>query len=307
MSDAEHPRGEGGDQQADRGSTSSSQGADRAKPAGKPRVATDAAAHDSGSLAPEGSGKPTSKGGLGSLRRFPLGGWVRALRAGRPRRTAIAAGVVLAVCIVLALVFFVTPLCGARTISVRGARTVSADQIRQAAKIDHGAPLARLNTAAVAARIKKSVPAIALARVERQWPSTVTIRVIERVAVATAAMPNGTFALIDKHGAPYNPTATRPAELPLVEVARVAKTDKATAAVATVAHALNAELKQRLVKITAEKPDRVVLILSGGKTVFWGDAWDDGENVRKAEVARALLDRKGSYLDVSSPGIVTVR
>jgi cell division protein FtsQ len=56
--------------------------------------------------------------------------------------------------------------------------------------------------------------------------------------------------------------------------------------------------------VRAPTPEQVTLLLTDKRTVFWGGAEDSAQ---KAVVLAALLGRPGSYFDVSTPAVVSVR
>lgn len=186
----------------------------------------------------------------------------------------------------------------ARTVQVHGAITISQDEIRAAAAVPRDVPLAQLNADAISDRVA-ALPAVASARVSRSWPSTVTVVVTERVAVAVTAR-DGAFVVIDRTGVQFRTVRTRPAGLPLIESAE----ERSTMAAVTVATALGDKLREKLAKITASTPEQVTLHLRDGRTVFWGGADD---SARKNTVATALLSKPGKHIDVSAPDVVTVR
>jgi cell division protein FtsQ len=199
-------------------------------------------------------------------------------------------------------VIYGTTVFAAEHVTVAGAKTVAADDVLRLAAVPHNVPLAQLDTGAIAARVK-TLPPVAEARVTRSWPSSVTISVRERVAVAVITQGH-TTSLVDGEGVAFRTVDARPPNLPEIAVAKPSATDPATRAALAVAEALPAELRAMLTRITADTAEQVTLELANGRTVFWGGAED---NVRKATVAEALLKRAGRRIDVSAPDIVTVR
>ncbi len=57
-----------------------------------------------------------------------------------------------------------------------------------------------------------------------------------------------------------------------------------------------------LKEVSAEAPTRIVLHLSDGRVIMWGDA--ERSDI-KATVATALLDRPAQTIDVSVPDVAT--
>jgi cell division protein FtsQ len=223
-------------------------------------------------------------------------------RVPRPRSTRPwwYAAVAVAVVAALAWVVFGTSTLGVRTVVVSGTRIVSPDQVRAAAAVVPGTPLARVDTGAVAHRVGELAPVDSVA-VSRGWPHTLVITVTERTPVATVAMPDG-YGLIDAEGVVFQVLRRRP-DLPLVRVTDPGPADATTLAALRVLGALTPELRDRLDSVVADAPGRISLRLRGDRMIVWGDA---EQSETKALVATSLLDRPGRTIDVSAPDVVTV-
>lgn len=111
--------------------------------------------------------------------RFAVHSRRRRLRAGLPYLVVL---VVLTLAGGLFWVIYGSTLFAARTVKVEGVRTVPDADVRRVAAVPADVPLAQLDTAAVAERVR-GIPAIAEARVVRSWPSTVTLVVTDRKSV----------------------------------------------------------------------------------------------------------------------------
>lgn len=238
----------------------------------------------------------------------------------RRRQVRLGTLVSLAVVVVLALgsvVVFATPLLGARSVEVVGTKQLSAAQVRAAANVTEGAPLARINTGEIEARVR-SIASVAQASVVRAWPATIRIKVKER-RPAVAMQRGSEYVVIDALGVPYSTSKSRPADLPLIKVAdpdaivvpdftkNPLPKNKTLLAAARTALTLTPELRAKLVRLDAPDPYRISVELTGGRSFFWGAADDLAENLRKATVATILLNRPGHIIDVSTPGVVSVR
>lgn len=215
-------------------------------------------------------------------------------------RRSVAITVPLVVAALVAVVLW-TPVLGVHGVDVIGARTLTAAEVVAAARVPHGTPMARLDTAAVAARVHE-LPKVATVDVSREWPSTVRIAITEREPIGYLAESDGTH-LVDGTGLDYSTVSKPPAGLPRLELTSVAPTDQRTSAVVAVLAALPAPLRTLVRTAGAKTPGSVTLGLTGGRTVHWGDAAD---SVRKAEVLAALMTRHGKVYDVSSPELPTV-
>ncbi|HEX6497589.1 MAG TPA: FtsQ-type POTRA domain-containing protein [Micromonosporaceae bacterium] len=235
-----------------------------------------------------------------SVRRFNQRARRRRIRAAAPW---LSAAVVVAIGAVAGWLVLNTSLLGVDRITVEGAHLVSADQVRQAAAVPLGTPLARVDADAVRRRLVAALPPVRSAHVRRGWPSTLVVQVIERTPVAVVPHGRG-FLLVDADGVGYLAVPSRPGGLPLVRVAHPAPDDATTRAALTVLGALTPKLRDGLGALVADAPTRIRLEMADGRVVVWGDAT---ENAAKARVATSLLARPGTTIDVSAPDVVTVR
>jgi cell division protein FtsQ len=222
-------------------------------------------------------------------------------RDAHPRRRAVVAAVAAAVLVGAAIwVVGFSPVFGVRTVSVRGASPVTAQQIRAAAHVRHGSPVLRLDTGAIARRIEHAVPSVATAWVRTSFPSTVVITVTERVPMGYLTTGNS-YVLVDAAGDQFATVTKRPRNLPLFAVP-TGQAGKATgAAVASVAAALPPAVRTHVASIQAIDPSAITLLLTDQRVVTWGSAQD---NAAKARVLPALLAQKGTRFDVSDPNLV---
>ena len=95
------------------------------------------------------------------------------------------------------LVFF-SPVLGVRSIEIVGNLTVPSERIKQQAGVADLHPLATVNLADVETRVL-GIRQLATAKVDRVWPGTLKIEVVEREPVA--AVPAGDkMAIVDGQG-----------------------------------------------------------------------------------------------------------
>jgi cell division protein FtsQ len=197
-------------------------------------------------------------------------------------------------------ILYGTSVLGVREISVRGATIVTDDDVRAAAAVTVGTPLARVDTGAVAARVRTLAP-VASVDVSRSWPGTLVVDVTERVPVAAVTVPTG-FALLDATGVAFETVPAVPGGVVALKVAAPGPTDPATVAALKVLVALTPPLRSQLAAISAPSPTAIRLELTGGRTVIWGSA---EQTDVKVQVATALLGRPGKTIDVSAPEVAT--
>ncbi|OLF05440.1 hypothetical protein BLA60_35910 [Actinophytocola xinjiangensis] len=230
---------------------------------------------------------------------------VRTARSVRTRRRYLARRwtALLVVLAVLGLTYVVvfTPVLGVRTVEVAGTRDLDADEVREAAAIELGTPMVRLDTDEVAGRVAE-LPRVFEVAVSRSWPSGVEITVTERDPVAVRQLPDGVH-LVDRTGLDYTTVERRPPGLPLLRVAEVGPDDAETRAAVTVIRAIPRQLRDKVVEVSAQTPGSVMLTLGDKRVVRWGNAED---NDRKAAVLAPLLTRPGKVYDVVTPEFPTV-
>jgi len=206
-----------------------------------------------------------------------------------------------AVLAALGWVVLATSVLGVRSVDVSGSSVATPDEVRAVAAVVPGTPLARVDTGAVAERVR-GLPSVASVAVIRVWPHTLAIEVTERVGVAVVAAGDA-YAVLDASGVLFRTASSRPAGLPLIRVATPGPADATTRAVLRVVGALTPELRDRLRVVEAESPNRITVRLRGDRVVVWGDA-DASET--KARVATSLLNGPGGTIDVSAPDVATV-
>ncbi len=224
-------------------------------------------------------------------------------QAGQPANRHLRRWLILATVIVLALaagwLVEFSSVLGVRSVTVSGAKLISAAQVEAAAAIKPGTPLARLDTTAVLARVA-AIPEVRTVTVQTSYPSSVRIEVTERVAVGYRSGP-GVAELVDTDNVQFRTTATPPAGLPRLELSG---DGAASAATATVAGSLPPALARRVALITAPSTESITLTLTDGRTVLWGGT---DRSLDKARLLSALIGGPGSYYDVSDPSSVISR
>jgi cell division protein FtsQ len=210
---------------------------------------------------------------------------------------AAAAPVGLAVWLLLA-----SPWLVVDTVAVEGQQRLTVAQVLGAAAVEEGTPLARIDTDAVAARVRALGP-VASVSVDRAWPGTLRITVVERVPVV--AVPQGrAFALLDAEGVVVARSPRPPADAVRLAVAHPGPHDRATTSALTVLNHLPTPIRKLVAAVQAPTAEQVTLVLKDHRIVVWGGAAD---SAAKAAVLEPLLKMKGRVFDVTSPDVVTRR
>ncbi len=229
----------------------------------------------------------------------------RQQRADRRRQVGRRAGLLVlagAPVLLLAWLLLSTPLFSVRGVSVSGTELLTVAQVQSLADVSLGAPLARVDTDAVARRVR-ALRSVHEVHVTRGWPSTLRIRVVERTAVAGLLDKTG-VTLIDAKGVPFaRAKALAPGTVRL-QVPRPGPTDATTRAALQVLQDLPPTLRGPLRIVRAASPSSVTLVLAGGRQVIWGSP---EQTTLKVQATMALLKLPGRTFDVSRPSVVTRR
>jgi cell division protein FtsQ len=201
----------------------------------------------------------------------------------------------------LGLLLYFTPIMSARNIVVTGLGAVSQEEIVTSAAVKSGTPLLQVDTDAVAERVA-AIRRVASARVQRQYPSTLRITVIERVPVVVKDYPDGPH-LFDRDGVDLA-TAPPPPGVPYLDAENPGPSDPPTKAALQVMTSLRPEVAGQVGRISAPSVAAITLTLTDGRTVVWGTT---DRTEEKALKLGALLTQPGQTYDVSSPDLPTVK
>ncbi|MDG4765340.1 FtsQ-type POTRA domain-containing protein [Solwaraspora sp. WMMD406] len=234
-----------------------------------------------------------------SVRRFMRRARRRRLRAALPFAVT---GLLLALVALGGWVVYGTSVLGVAQVRVTGTSVVTPDEVRAAAAVPSGVPLARVDLDQVAGRVA-GLLAVERAVVSRDWPGTLVITVVERVPAAVVPREDG-FLVVDAAGVGFRTVPERPGDLAVVRVTTSRLDESLLRDAVGVLGALTAQLRESLVELLVAGPARIELRLVNDRVVIWGDATD---NDVKARVADALLARPGDVIDVSAPDVVTIR
>jgi cell division protein FtsQ len=231
------------------------------------------------------------------------GRFAHRVRRRRLSRAKVALGVLgMAVLVgVGAWVVLASSLFGVANVQVQGLGRVQRAEILRTAAISPGTPLARLDTAAVAARVGR-IPAVGSVEVVRDWPRSVTVVVHERTPAAVRERGTG-FEVVDRTGVVFDEVSVRPKRLPLVS-APVSAGPPALRAALDALDAVPLSVRDQVRSVRAADAEEVTLQLTRGRTVVWGDP---GLGQRKGAVLAVLLSRKARIYDVSVPDAPTTR
>lgn len=228
------------------------------------------------------------------------------VRRRRWRRIAIG---VLALAVVLTLVWVVmfSSVLAVRRVAVDGETTLKESQVRRAADVRIGQPLARIDTGAIEARVG-AMERIQEVAVSRSWLHTVKITVVERTPVAWITV-GGVIRGLDRYGIDFRTYTKVPKGLLEVQVEATEprqrqQTLEAVASVIQVIEDEDPALRKRIQSISAATKDSIELDLTKGRTVVWGSR---GDSKHKLSVLRPLLRINAARYDISAPDQPTTR
>ncbi|BBZ54717.1 cell division protein FtsQ/DivIB [Mycolicibacterium phocaicum] len=233
--------------------------------------------------------------GLSEQPKAPTRGVIRGLKM------LLWSAVTAVVAVALGLVLYFTPIMAVRHTVVTGLGTLTEDQVTAAAAVKPETPLLQVNTDAVAERVA-TIRRVASARVQREYPSTLRITVLERVPVAAKEYPDGPH-LFDRDGVDFA-TEPPPPGLPYLDADNPGPKDPATLAALEVLLSLRPEVFSQVARVGAPSVAGVTLTLNDGREVIWGTT---DRTEEKALKLGALLTQPGHTYDVSSPDLPTVK
>lgn len=193
------------------------------------------------------------------------------------------------------LVFFSSTL-SVQGVEVQGTQTLTEEQVREAADVPLGGPLATVDLDRVAYRVR-SLAIVKSAEVTRKWPHDVLIEIVERQPVAVVEIA-GRLQSLDVDGVVFGSYRKAPQGLPLVKAQSGVDSD-ALAEGAAVVGALPTDLAAKVDFAEVVSIDQIDLRLRNGSQVRWGSAEQSAE---KAEVLAAMLRFEAQVYDVSVPG-----
>jgi len=193
-----------------------------------------------------------------------------------------------------------SPVFVVSSVAVEGAKLTPADDVRTAAAVGEGVPLARVDLDGVATRVAQ-LPAVARVEVARTWPGTVTVALTERQVRLVRRIGSG-YQWLDASGRGFHASGKPPKGVVRADVP--GDDPGLLAAVASVADALPDALRERTEVVRARTADSIVLELADGGEVVWGSA---EQSSLKAEVVVPLLALDARVYDVSAPTHPTTR
>jgi cell division protein FtsQ len=194
-------------------------------------------------------------------------------------------------------------LLGVDDIEVSGVSGSEAAAVAELAAVPTGTPLARVDTDAVAARVRERIT-VAEVSVRRSWPGTLSVDVVPRTAALVVKNPRGRLEVVDAEGIAFAVVRTAPKGVPVVTATGSrGTTPGALQSSLALLQALPADISGDVTSLTVSSADLVTFTL-GSRTVVWGSG---EEPARKVAILRALLRTKAKVIDVSAPDTPVTR
>jgi cell division protein FtsQ len=222
-----------------------------------------------------------------------------------PGRIAISV-VVAALVAAAAVSATYTPLFRLQTVSITGARHLSAEAVRRLAGVDRAVNVAHLDLRATERALEQD-PRVAVATVTRDLPSTLLIDVVERHAIAAAPTEEGRRAVAaDGTVLPD----VDPSGLPEIRSAVGPLSDGGRASALSVLVAVPHELRGDVDALVVQPDGGLVVQIADGPMVEYGPATGVAA---KGEAMRAVLGWAAEHdvvlgsIDVEAPAAPTAR
>ncbi|MBT5851302.1 MAG: FtsQ-type POTRA domain-containing protein [Acidimicrobiaceae bacterium] len=178
-------------------------------------------------------------------------------------------------------------------VEIAGVEPAQAALIEAAMDLDYGMPLVDFDQSAIELSLT-DLAWVQSVTVTREWPGTITVGVVERVAVALMPRGDGSHVLVDAYGVAIavTPGATPPAVMPIVAVrpeGSLGDTQHHAAPALAVVASMPDDLASWVEAIEIDESGlrpAVVLDLVGSATAELGPAEDLGD---KLDAVRAVL------------------
>ena len=224
-------------------------------------------------------------------------------RRRRPWLRALAVVVVAALMAGAGWVLGWSTLLGVRQVEVVGVAGTQQEAVEGLVQVPVGTPLVRVDTEAVEDRVR-TLLTVAEVSARRDFPATLEVRVVPRVAAIVVKNPQGRLEVVDATGVAFGVVEKPPKDVPVVTATGSrGTTPEAMRTSLALLQALPPDLADTVSEVTVTSADLVTFTL-GKRTVVWGGA-DDAE--RKVAIIRALLTTKAKVIDVSAPDTPVTR
>lgn len=231
---------------------------------------------------------------------------------GRRRRALVLAGVVLGAVAAMVGVLF-TPLLDVDHVRVEGAGTLQIDEALRTSGVETGARMVEVDLAEVRDTLLQ-VPGVRSATVEREWPSTIRVRLSQEVPLAVVRSGEretviSTIGRVMDGAAVEGLVPVEVEQLELVEGAREGErsVSEVVLAAAQTVQRLAPAAREQVAAAQLSATGSLSLVLTDGATIRFGSTEDLPEKLTAAEgVLGQVQPACREVIDVQEPSRVTV-
>ncbi|MFF8829003.1 cell division protein FtsQ/DivIB [Streptomyces sp. NPDC015131] len=249
-------------------------------------------------------GKRSAAGSAGSSPARPRRRW-RSLPGPRALLLALAA---LALLTGVLWLLYGSSWLRVERVTTSGTRVLTPAQLRAAAEVPVGTPLASVDTGEIEDRVRRALRRVDSVEVVRSWPDGVGVNVVERTPVLLTEK-NGRITEVDAKGVRFATVdaASAPKGVPLLQLTAAQSpslrrfgAERLTVEAVGVAGDLPARVARDTKVLKVLSYDSITLELTGGRTVVWGSG-EHGEAKARALTALMKAAPKAGHFDVSAP------
>lgn len=198
-------------------------------------------------------------------------------------------------------------------VSVSGTAVLTREQVREAADVPVGEPLASVEADTIESRLLRELPRIDSVEVTRSWPHEIVLKVVERtpVLIVESAEKGGKYVEVDAKGVRFATVSHAPKGVPALELT-LSRTGSQTASVrrfgsdrlvreaVRVAGDLPSAVTRAVKTVKVRSYDSISLELGDGRTVAWGSGEKGG--VKSRALTALMKAAPGArHFDVSVP------
>lgn len=231
--------------------------------------------------------------------------------AGRRRLRTLSAGLAVVMTVGLLVAATRSPLLDVDIVHVEGASQTRPADLLAVTGLDRHRLLIDISPRAIAERAQR-LPWVASADVEKEWPRSVRLTIVERQPVAVLDGGEGQWVLVDGDRRVLATTAERPPDLPVVVgIADLPEPGRllgpGSAPVVAIAAALPESVRARVSQVAAGPDGQVHLNLAPTGRVLLGDGSRINDKVAALATVFERVDLRGlAVLDLRVPGAPVV-
>ncbi|NYH54353.1 cell division protein FtsQ [Nocardiopsis arvandica] len=223
-----------------------------------------------------------------------------------PWKVTFVALLVVALVCVVTWILLGSRLLVVRDITVTGVERVPKEEVVAALDVATGTPLLRVDLDRSGERAE-SLLLVESATVERGWPATLEVEVVERRPLL-AVQVGEEYRLVDGDGVRIEDSGHRPDAYPLVRVTGEIEGNGGVRAAADIVEQAPDSLITRIRLIDATESDAIAVELTDGSLVEWGSSEGTAD---KSAILKVLMrehpPQEGRVYDVATPDLAIVR